>query len=93
MVKGSTYRGAWDNWFEPSGREGYKYPLREDTHKKRGFFSGRTTKVLPSLHQWLFFLSYNSLKRILTNFFLHFWAKKDDFFFGKYCFQISAVNS
>jgi len=29
MVKGSTYRGAWDNWFEPSGREGYKYPLRE----------------------------------------------------------------
>ena len=44
------------------------------THKC--FFSGRTTKVLPSLHQWLsgpchffIFLSYNSLKRILTIFF------------------------
>ena len=27
--------------------------LREDTHKKSGLVSGRTTKVLPSLHQWL----------------------------------------
>ena len=26
--------------------------LREDTHKKSVFFSGRTSKVLPSLHQW-----------------------------------------
>ena len=27
--------------------------IREDTHKKSGIFSGRTTKVLPSIHQWL----------------------------------------
>ena len=40
--------------------------IREDTHKKMFFFSGRTTKDLPSIHQWLsgpchffFFLSYN----------------------------------
>ena len=26
--------------------------LKEDTHKK-SFFSGRTTKLLPTLHQWL----------------------------------------
>ena len=26
---------------------------REDAHKKKCFFSGRTIKVLPSLHQWL----------------------------------------
>ena len=55
------------------------YLFREDTHKKVFFFSGRTTKVLHSLHQWLggpchfFFFSYNSLKRI-------FWAKKGNFF-------------
>ena len=29
--------------------------LSEDTHKKKWFFSGRTTKVLPSLHQGFFF--------------------------------------
>ena len=28
-------------------------PLREDTHKKSVFFSGRNTTGLPSLHQWL----------------------------------------
>ena len=47
--------------------------IREDSHKKSVSFSGRTTKVLPSLHKWLsgpchFFLSYYSLKRILTIF-------------------------
>ena len=49
-----------------SGYLDFKFPspLREDTHKKNCFFfSGRTTKALPSLHQWLsgpchfFFLS------------------------------------
>ena len=25
-------------------------PIREETHKRSGFLSGRTTKVLPSLH-------------------------------------------
>jgi len=53
--------------------------LREDTHKKSGFLSGRTTKVLPSLHQWLkkttFFMCVfpnsltkcaNSLQKITT---------------------------
>ena len=54
------------------------------------FFSGRTTKVLPSLHQWLsgpchffffFFQSYNSLKRILNFilFFPIFGLKQPDF--------------
>ena len=47
--------------------------VREDTHKKKCFFSGRTTKDLTPPPKGLvvhatffFFLSYNSLKRILT---------------------------
>ena len=62
--------------------------VREDTHKKSVLFSGQTTMVLPSLHQWLcgpchffFFFSYNSLKRILTVFFPNFLAKTAGFFF------------
>ena len=50
------------------------------------FFSGRTTKVLPSLHYWLsdpchFFLSYNSLKRILPIFLFlpNLWVKTAGF--------------
>ena len=30
-----------------------RFQVREDTHQKNFFFSGRTTKVLPSRHQWL----------------------------------------
>ena len=30
-----------------------RFQVREDTHKEKCFFSGRTTKVLPSLHYWL----------------------------------------
>ena len=37
----------WGDLFPPLSDH-----IREDTHKKV-FFSGRTTKVLPSLHQWL----------------------------------------
>ena len=32
---------------------GARMHLREDTHKKSVFFSGRTTKVLSSLHHWV----------------------------------------
>ena len=31
----------------------FKVPVREDTHKKSDFLSGRTTKDLPYLYQWL----------------------------------------
>ena len=64
--------------------------LWEDTHKKCDIFSGRTTKVLPSLHQWpsdpchffiICLLSYNSLKRFLTifSFLPYFWANTAGF--------------
>ena len=25
LVKGTTYNGAWDSWYGPSGRTGYTY--------------------------------------------------------------------
>ena len=27
FVKGTTYEGEWDNWYGPSGRTGYTYPM------------------------------------------------------------------
>ena len=28
FVKGTTYDGEWDNWYGPSGRTGYTYPMQ-----------------------------------------------------------------
>ena len=28
FVKGTTYEGEWDNWYGPSGRTGYTYPMQ-----------------------------------------------------------------
>ena len=60
-----------------------KWTILGKAHIKKRFFSGRTTKGLPSQHQWLsgpchFFFgggSYNSLKHI----FKFFWVKTDGF--------------
>ena len=72
--------------------------IREDTHKKSVFFSGRTTQDLtppPLMVQWsmplffvLFFQSYNSLKRILTKKNSNiFGLKKSDFFLANIVFE------
>ena len=71
------------------------YSIREDTHKKSVFFSGRTTLMAQwsmlsgrtytnglVVHATLFFFSFLvlCLKQILTIFFLHnFWAKTAGF--------------
>ena len=67
------------NWFSDL------WTLREDTYKKSGLFSGRNTKVLPSLHQWLsgpchIFLFFFSLIMAIDNFFFLFPLKKNTFY-------------
>ena len=48
------------------------------THiKKVFFFSGQTTKVLPSLHQWLSGGAWNGFNKKIS--FTNFWAKKAGF--------------
>ena len=47
------YRGGQGlGYISPKKSSFLRPPFREDTHKKRCFFGGRTTKVLPSLHLW-----------------------------------------
>ena len=29
LLKGSTYGGAWDSWYGPSGRTGYNYSVQD----------------------------------------------------------------
>ena len=59
--------------------------VREDTHKKSVFFSGGPLRFY--VVHVIFFQSYNSLKRILTTFFLsNFWAKKAELYRKKMFF-------
>ena len=80
----NSNRAIISSFFWPGGScvMFFPRPIREDTQKK-SFFSGRTTKVLPSLHKWpchffffIFFfcpiIPWNGFRQFL--FLQNFWA-------------------